>query len=404
MRKDRISAVIGVLLVFVIGALFIVFCKISDANAPRQSMSDYEDDYDEEYDEDEEYSGVVPKLEQRGYVADRKLPEQFQKLIDTNLFAVTEEKIKKEEEEMFEGYESEEDYAEDYFDEDEEYDPEELAELIKEDKEELKDELQEEYKDTLKYIKKFGSPDFLKKNNSMFVTLADDEDVEDLYCLLKWDKKTGQFLDKDKIAAIENCGFPGFSEMVSEVERGNQNRRKAMEETINMFKDEYLGDYDEDDEGEYNCTMYCQGVEFQLYNDSSEYYTLSVSLNYSDCYTPQQYRGVIDGVTSDGSYFLYSSYVVGGKDILVFSRNHAIDFGSDQEAAEMSNKWASKRIALIFNNGTLEDYYLTSNLPRLDLDDADRKILDTYVSGLGKTLSGVPETAEGKIKYMFRAE
>ena len=66
MKKDRISAVIGVLLVFVIGALFLVFCKISDANAPRQSMSDYEDDYDDDYDEDEEYSGVVPKLEQRG--------------------------------------------------------------------------------------------------------------------------------------------------------------------------------------------------------------------------------------------------------------------------------------------------------------------------------------------------
>lgn len=50
MRKDKISAVIGVLLVFVIGALFLVFCKISDANAPRQSMSDFEDDFD--YDEE----------------------------------------------------------------------------------------------------------------------------------------------------------------------------------------------------------------------------------------------------------------------------------------------------------------------------------------------------------------
>ncbi len=400
MRKDKISAVIGVLLVFVIGALFLVFCKISDANAPRQSMSDFEDDFD--YDEDEEYSGVVPKLDQRGYAADRKLPEQLQKLIDTNLFSVTEEKIKKEEEEMFEGYESEEDYAEDYFDEDEEYDPEELAELIREDKEDLRDELQEEYKDTLKYVKKFGAPEYLKKNNSMFVTVSDDDEVEDLYCLLKWDEKTGQFLDKDKIAMIENCGFSGFSDMLSEVERGSQNRRKAIEETINLYGEEYMDDYYDDDD--FGCTMYCQGVEFLLYNDDPEYYTLCVYLNYSSCYTPQQYRGVIDGVTSDGSYLLYSSYVVGGKDVLVFSRNNSIDFGSDQEAAEMNNKWASKRIVLIFNNGKLEDYYLTSNLPRLDLDDADRKILDTYVSGLGKTLSGVPETVEGKNKYMFRAE
>ncbi len=104
MRKDNISAVIGILLIFVIGALFLVFGKPTPANAPVQMDSDYED-YDDMDDEDEEPS-VVATLDQRGYAAYQPLPERIQKLIDSNLFGVTEEKIKLAEEELFEGYET----------------------------------------------------------------------------------------------------------------------------------------------------------------------------------------------------------------------------------------------------------------------------------------------------------
>lgn len=405
MRKDKISAVIGVLLVFVIAAAFLAFCKSTASNAPLREGSDY-DDYDDDYDDYEDEPDFVAALGQRGYVADRPLPEQIQKLIDTNLFGVTEEKIKLAEEELFDGYESEEDYAEDYFDEDEEYDPEELAELIEEDKEYSKEELEEEYEDTLKYIKKFDAPEYLNKNHNLFVTSTagdEEEETEDLYCALKWDNKTGECLDKEKIAAIENCGFPGFSNLISEVESREKARRNSFEETSEYFG----GDEDEDAYYEYGggYTLFCRGIEFYISpSDGAEYRYLSVQLNRSSCFIPQRYKNVIDGVMADGSYYLYSSYAAGGKDVLVFHRDQTVSYNEYMESPDTKNEWVDKRIVFIFENGNLVDYYVVSQIPRLVLDDVDKKVLDTYVSGLGKTLSGVPEGTGRITGYLFRAE
>ena len=397
MRKDNISAVIGILLIFVIGALFLVFCKTTAANAPVQMDSDYED-YDDMDDEDEEPS-VVATLDQRGYAAYQPLPERIQKLIDSNLFGVTEEKIKLAEEELFEGYETEEDYAEDYFDEDEEYDPEELAELIKEEKKYSKEELEEEYEDTLKFLKKFDAPEFLNRNTNLFVTADSDEDeVEALYCPLKWDNKTGECLDKQKLAVIENCGFSGFSDMVAEVERQQKDSADAfqtMEDYFDGYEDDYYGD------GEYR--LYCQGVEFSISSSYGEYRYLYVNLNRSSCFIPQQYRNVIDGVKADGGYDLFSSYVAGGKDVLVFRRNQTISTNGYLESLSKKNEFVEKRIVFICDHGTLVDYYVTSDVPRLNLDEVDKKVLDTYASGLGKTLSGAAESASNTGNYLFRA-
>lgn len=398
MRKDNISAVIGILLIFVIGALFLVFCKATAANAPVQVDSDYED-YDDMDDEDEEPS-VVATLDQRGYAAYQPLPERIQKLIDSNLFGVTEEKIKLAEEELFEGYETEEDYAEDYFDEDEEYDPEELAELIEEEKEYSKEELEEEYEDTLKFIKKFDAPEFLNRNNNLFVTADSDEDeVEALYCPLKWDNKTGECLDKQKLAVIESCGFSGFVDMVAEVERQEKDSAGVLQKTADYF-DGYEDGYYEDGDG---YKLYCQGVEFLITSSYGEYRYLSVNLNRSSCFIPQQYRNVVDGVRADGGYDLLSSYVAGGRDVLVFRRNQTVSINGFLEPAAVKAEFVEKRIVFIFEHGTLVDYYVTSDVPRLNLDEVDKKVLDTYASGLGKTLSGVPETARNTGNYLFRA-
>lgn len=62
-----------------------------------------------------------------------------------------------------------------------------------------------------------------------------------------------------------------------------------------------------------------------------------------------------------------------------------------------------KRIVFIFDHGTLVDYYVTSDVPRLNLDEVDKKVLDTYASGLGKTLSGAAESASNTGNYLFRA-
>lgn len=401
MRKDRISAVIGILLVFVIGALFLVFCKATAANTPLQVDSEYDDydEYDDIDDEDEEPS-IVVTLDQRGYAAYQPLPEQIQKLIDSNLFGVTEDKIKLAEEELFEDYESEEEYAQDYFfDEDEEYDPAELAELIKEEKEYSKEELEEEYEDTLKFLKKFDAPEFLNRNNDLFVTKDSDEGEGDaLYCPLKWDNKTGQCLDKQKLVVIENCGFPGFSDMVAEVERQQKDSADAfqtMEDYFDGYEEDYYGD------GEYR--LYCQGVEFSISSSYGEYRYLYVNLNRSSCFIPQQYRSVIDGVKADGGYDLFSSYVAGGKDVLVFRRNQTISTNGYLESSSKKNEFVEKRIVFIFDHGTLVDYYVTSDVPRLNLDEVDKKVLDTYASGLGKTLSGAAESASDTGDYLFRA-
>lgn len=453
MKRNKVSAVIGVLLVFVIGAAFLVFCKVSNANAPELTASNYDDDfydyfdYDDYDDYDEEEMDPVASLEERGYVVSGQIPECVRKLIDTGLFAVTEEKIKQSEFDYFGGNDEAaiaEYMEEEYYDEDEDEDeeeeltPEEIAELIEEEKEELKDELKEGYKSALKRAEKYGEAKYLHKNNDLFVTTDfehdyyDDEENRDLYCLLKWDLKAGECQDAEKIALIESCGFEGFSELISEVERRAKDAMAAGKKHAESYGgeddeydyDDYDDEYDDEDEDEkvdigdagyyWNEYFYlrCQGITFVLYDFSrTGYVALGLSKNNSTYYIPEKYKNIIDGMKADGSYFLHASYVAGGRDVLVFSRDNTVGLSIEDEINpymyegtrdEERRKYEDKRIVFIFENGKIVDYYMASQSGSMKLDDVDKKVLDAYVSGLGKTLSGIPETAD-EGTYLYRA-
>ena len=187
--------------------------------------------------------------------------------------------------------------------------------------------------------------------------------------------------------------------MVAEVERQEKDSAGVLQKMADYF-DGYEDGYYEDGDG---YKLYCQGVEFLITSSYGEYRYLSVNLNRSSCFIPQQYRNVVDGVRADGGYDLLSSYVAGGRDVLVFRRNQTVSINGFLEPAAVKAEFVEKRIVFIFEHGTLVDYYVTSDVPRLNLDEVDKKVLDTYASGLGKTLSGVPETARNTGNYLFRA-
>lgn len=447
MMKNKVSAVIGVLLVFVIGAAFLVFCRISEANAPQRAASDYYDDdyyddYDEDYEDEEVTDQLVPVLEKRGYTASGKLPECAKKLVDTGFFEVTEEKIRQEELDEFDGYEGDEllEYYEEMYADEDEYEDEEdvftteeLLEMIEEDKKDLRKSLKEGYQDALKDVVKWGEAKYLQKYNDLFVTKDEDYDEDEytgLYCLLKWDAQTGECVDAERIATIEGCGFQGFSGLIAEV--GQQVKAEMAESAKyeEYYKKEYGEEEDEDEEdgddvsgyfSENSFLLYSQGVTFLLYNFSDTgYATLELMKNNSMFYTPAKYQNIIDGIAADGNYFLISSYVAGGKDILVFRRDNTVFLRGDEyededdyydysylqegiNADPERRKYNNKRLVLIFEDGKMVDYYMTSPSANMQLDDADKQVLDAYVSGLGKTLSGVPETLGGQ-KYLYRAK
>ena len=83
MKKEQISAMIGIVLVFVIAIGFITFCKVTSDNTKKPAY-DFEDDGE----------GAGVSWADRGYTVYRPLSDQVQKLLDTDVFAPTEEYVK----------------------------------------------------------------------------------------------------------------------------------------------------------------------------------------------------------------------------------------------------------------------------------------------------------------------
>lgn len=348
MKKEWVSAAAGIGLLLLAAITFMCFCRYmdgkerADQNIKDTVYSLFGDD--EQYWDFEEEDGRTAA--ERGFAVYKQLPEMVTKLLDTGIFAPSEEKVQK----FREVYGEDED--------------EESVTTI--------DSMQSNYESVLEDIQKMGTESYLEK-----VGEIGPGGGNDIYCFLKWDKGAGKFADTDKIGGIENCGFSGFSDLVAQAEQMIQNRRAEAADESGVYYDDV------------QCKIYCQGFEFDLiWCSGKEDYRLQFAMNTAAFYIPEKYRNVIDGVAALGGYVPYYYCIGGKKEVLIFNRDNSIECSNayPREDADTGVQ-ANKRIALIFEDGKIVDYYVTTDRKKLELDDAGKKIMEQYTSGLGKTLS-----------------
>lgn len=351
MRKEWISAVVGIGLVFVAAIAFMCFCRYTDGRE-RADKNTGKVVYSIAGQVEETFvDGKNESADKRGFGVYKQLPEPLTKLVNTGIFAPTEEKVTKYREV----------YGDDFGD-DEVGGDFQTTSVLEED----------DYESLLEEIGKIGTEAYLKEISDIGPGCGDTLD-----CFLTWDESAGKFADTDKVAEIENCGFFGFSDLMARAEKMIKKRRAAEANSYGRSWDEK------------QCKIYCQGVEFDLsWCYIEKYYKLSCPINTAVYYNPEKYRNVIDGVTALGGYIPHYYSIGGKKEVLIFNRDNSVEYCSDcpiedEEAGSHDNK----RIAFIFEDGKLVDYYVTTDKNELMLDDVDKKILDQYVSGLGKTLS-----------------
>lgn len=354
MKREQISAMIGIVLVFVIAFGFIAFCKVTDDNVKK---SDFK------HDGGESTGDIVTGVSwaDRGYTVYRPLPDQVQKLFDTDVFAPTEESAKVYKE-----------YSRYYEEEDDK----------KTNDEDFLAEQKRNYEESKELMKEVGNPELLEQNEQLVFGPKENG----LECVWEWDAAAGKLKDRGMVSAIEGCGFTGFSDLISEVEHRIKDKKAKLEETGGHVEEDVY-------------TVFCQGTPFVISDEYTEkYYNIRVQLNSSACYIPEKYRNVIDRVNAGSGYFFYSSCVGGKKDVLVFCRDNSISEGG--KASNMNNK----RIALIFEEGELIDFYAASAAGQLHLDDVDQQFLDKYTEGLDKTLDTYGEESGYKAMYLYRSK
>ena len=159
---------------------------------------------------------------------------------------------------------------------------------------------------------------------------------------------------------------------------------------------------------EYQCKIYCQGVGFELRRcPVQKYYRLLCPINTAVYYIPEKYRNVIDEVTALGGYIPYYYSIGGKKEVLIFNRDNSIECDSVCPRSDAgAESYDNKRMAFIYEDGKLADYYVATQKNKLELDDADKKILDRCASRLGKTLSerGEQSNSGGHEVWLYRTE
>lgn len=351
MRKEWISAAVGIGLVFLTAIAFMCFCRYTDGR--EKADQDANKVYSFSGREEKYVDAKIKYADERGFAVYKQLPESVAKLVNTGIFAPTEEEVKR----YMEIYGDDEGFVDD-----EEYNDDEAD----------GDLLQSDYDSEVEEINKIGTASYLKELNHIGPALGGS-----MYCFLTWDESAGKFADTDKIAEIEQCGFFGFSGLMAEAEKMIQDRRVAAKNEDTVYWDEE------------QCKIYCQGVEFDLvWCPVQKYYRLLCPVNTAVYYIPEKYRNVIDEVMGIGGYIPHYYSIGGKKEVLIFNRDNSIECGSAYPCSDAgSESYDNKRIAFIYEDGKLVDYYVTTQKNKLELDDVDKKILDQCVSGLGKTLS-----------------
>lgn len=363
MKKDYRGTVIGIVLVLVVALGAVSFFRVQNNKWMKQSKEAEGTDTPSDgrilkipsWEE-------IPSWAEKGYTKYQDLPEAYQKLVESKIFVPSKENAANYE---FWEEEGDDDFA----------------------GEEYMGELQQEYEEFVTSLGMAEDASFLKEESSFVLSPVSSGMTRKL----KWKEKEGKFDEAELFAAIEDCGFSGFSNLMSEVEDRIRNQRSASAE------DRYYTSTE--------CIVYCGGGTFVVrdsYDD--QYYELSVIINYSRYYIPEKYRNMIDRVNADGDYFLYSSCVGGKKEVLVFCRDNTVcELG---RMGEWKNQKTldNKRLAFVFEEGKLVDYYVVTATDQLQLDGIDQKMLDTYASGLGKTLSDYGETGDLMSLFLYRAE
>lgn len=336
MKNNYKSTVIGIVLVLLIALGYVSFCRAVDRREAAIPEDDGSGDGNITYN-----TAYVD----RGYIVYDKLPQAYDKLLESDVMVPTEADL----------------WEEEYGDDD-------VDHLMSE----TLDGRISDYNMEADSLKEMGSASVLLRESSNMVVSPRRTSIR--RCI-NWDDKSGRFKETELFAAIESCGFSGFTGLISEVEKQIKEKRSEDKEELYCSYGQYM--------------VYCQKGIFvieQTYMDEN-LFELCLVANKAYCYVPEKHKNMIDGINADGGYFLYSSCVGGKRDVLVFCRDNTVCNMDEAETAVKADSSRNKRLAFVFEDGKLVDYYAVTASTELQLDETDRKLIDTYASGLGRTLS-----------------
>lgn len=342
MKKEWLRGLMGIALILVLFFGFFIFCE----NLDRQKSKTKQMDQEEEYEETENGKTWA----ERGYILRGNVQENVKLLLES-------------EEPLF--------MPEDY-----------VYEQIDGEKLNMQ-KVNKEYNILKETLFESEDPTTMESYGEMVVGPT----YAGVSTILSFDAKQCKFTD-DKIPKIEACGFPGFAERIKEVENKIQKRKEHehFEDDIETYGVEYK--------------ICCQGVEFILSAETNDTFVLTLIWNDSSRFIPGKYQSMIEEIEADGKYYLYSSCVGVESDVLVFNRDNTVATYDREEYQEGDNK----RIAFIFKDGVMADYYFASSANTLVLDEADEQMLDTYAKGFGKELSRTGESSYYSSYSIFSAE
>lgn len=328
MKNERFQLLMSILLVPVLLLGMVAFCKLEVETAQENGTWHYQD-------WDIEEAVAEETLEEQGYTAYQQLPERMKKLQAVFLNAQSEEQR-----------DGGEEYDEDEYDGD-------------------------EYELT---VDNMGSDEYLKHESSRLIQFNDKSVF--LAAELGYDPAKHCFV-AEELAEIEACGFPGFTEKMQQIAGKIAGKiAESIEETVFVENAEIY--------------LYCQGVEFKVIRTGKTSVDLHAYIGALTCYAPEKYKEFIQKVTAEGKYFLYSTCVGGGTEVITFCKNDSISYEAEQSYKDGEKKGDNKKIVCLFRNGKLDDYYVVACGGELELDEADQAFLDTYTKGLGKELSEKP--------------
>lgn len=318
---------IGILLVPVLLCLLVLVVNLF-VPEPKVSFQDKSDSYVEE--EVRSYEGC-------GYGKEKEFPQALTNLISSGLFSMADD--------MEEEYEEEE-YAEE----------------------------ESDYTSSYEYL--LDSNHFLKESPDFVV--EDVSNYPDYNMQVPFSLKKGTFSSqaREKIQAVEQCGFVGFGEQMTEVEKNYKQ----------WF--EVYGDSANSDDTGISYVIFNQGIGFYIYIEEGGNAFISLNLNIHNMYIPQKYKSIIESVTQSGDYMLRASSVGNEKEVLTFAPANGVEVECNDGLVGLEKNYlfGDKRISFIFKKGQLENYYVTTNEKKLELTEQDKKVIETVAGGIQKTL------------------
>lgn len=318
---------IGILLVPVLLCLLVLVVNLFVPD-PKVSFQENVESYVEE--EPRSY-------EECGYGKEKEFPQALTNLISSGLFSMADD--------MEEEY-REEEYAEE----------------------------ESDYTSSYEYL--LDSNNFLKESPDIVVDT--ERAYPDYNMQVPFNLKKGIFSSqaREKIQAVEQCGFVGFGEQMTEVEKNYKQ----------WF--ELYGDSANSDDAGISYVVFNQGIGFYIYIEERGNAFISLNLNIHNMYIPEKYKSIIESVTQSGDYMLRASSVGNEKEVLTFAPANGVEVECNDGLVGLDKNYlfGDKRISFIFKKGQLENYYVTTNEKKLELTEQDKKVIETVAGGIQKTL------------------